>query len=249
MFMASKERARKPGVYHATEIINPPQAVYWGRRAGVFRHPDDLMGLTFGSAVHHLMEEGGRDLDPAVHVIEDSFGVDLETPDGPATLRMTPDYYDTRTKTLTDYKTAGAFSLRFQKKEILAGPHWQDNKYFAQMNIYRAFKFPEAVKARLFFFALGWDKSCQKEVSMFGDRLPPVNVTEEFGVPLAPPGDVRDWATRRVAALVRHEKEPETIPNCTLGDKWDRGRGPTKCHKYCDAKSLCPQYARENGGR
>lgn len=244
MFMASKERDVIPNTYHVTEIIKPSQAIYWGRRAELYQHPDDLMNMAYGSAVHYLLEDGARELD-ARHKVERNWRQDFETPDGMLTLSGTPDYYDSRTKTLYDYKTAGAFSLRYKKRELLERPHWQDNDYCAQLNIYRAYAYPEAERARLFFFALGWDKMCLKETKMFADTLPPINRTEAFDIELAPIETVKDWVTRRMTAIAGHEAHPETIPNCTMGDKWDRGRGPTRCNQYCSARDLCPQFERE----
>lgn len=58
MAMASQSRGVEEGVYHVTEILNPPQVVHLSRTTEYFAHPASQIWMLFGTGFHTVMERG-----------------------------------------------------------------------------------------------------------------------------------------------------------------------------------------------
>lgn len=221
------ERKTEPGVYHVTEILNPPKVNYFKRHYDYYEDPLDSAYTTFGTSFHSIMEEGAvlvKEMGLGDHLrVEEPFSVELDTPAGKATLRGRPDIFDARLRTLYDYKTAKAYpAVKMKKGE------WQDSNYMPQLNIYRHFAYPEA--EHLVLVLMIKDHGRQVQIR---DGLRPIEVIE---VPILAPAAVQEYVIYRVAENLRAEKDPMSVRECLGDELWTQRDGmPMRCMDYCSA--------------
>jgi hypothetical protein len=223
------DRGHEPGVYHVTEIFNPPKVVYLERHNDYAVEPESRAYVCFGTAYHLLMESGQLSLaklgitDPAV--IEQSFRAEIKTDQGTAILTGRADRYEPDTKTLWDYKTEKLYSV----KKYLAGD-WEGVKHTWQLSTYRTFMFPEA--ERLLLSCLVKDHGYQAKVRDGIKAI--VNVD----VPIIQSGLIREVVASKIGILLQNEADPSTIRDCTPEELW----GGKRCEEYCPVNSFCLQY-------
>lgn len=222
------DRASGPGVYHVTEILNPPQQVYMMRHLDYSVEPEQNAYTALGQAYHLLMERGAeRLLDFGVEdtaILEQSFRTKIVTPEGEATLAGTYDRYEPDTKTLWDYKTEKVYSV----KKMLAG-ELDGIKHVYQLNIYRVYARPEAEHLKISAF-------CKDHG--YRDKVAGLQaIHSDIELPILDPGFVRELVIAKVTALLRYEKHPEELPLCEEEDLW----GGKRCREYCPVLSYCLQ--------
>jgi len=237
LVLSKADRVKEPGIYHCTEILNPPKVVYFERHYDYFQDPLDMAYATFGTAFHSIMEEGAAlvkemGLCPDKFRVEEPFTAELDTPAGRATLRGRPDIYDTELKTLYDYKTEKSYSVKLLKEG-----NFNDSKHMAQLNIYRLFKYPEA--EHLVIVAMVKDHGRQIALK---DGLRPIELIE---LPILNDKAVRDYVIYRVAENLRTEADPQKVRDCTEEELWLQKKDgmPLRCTEYCPAgkSGLCLQ--------
>jgi hypothetical protein len=196
--------------------------------------------VTFGSAFHMLMEEGyaaAKELGLADHLlVEKSFKIELNTPDGKAVLSGRFDMADTEDKVLWDFKTEKTYSVKLMK----AGK-WEDSKHPWQLNTYRHFAYPEAEHLKL--CVLVKDHGRQSRIK---DGVYPVEILE---VPRIDDAVLHETVIAKIAEHLRCEKEPDKfLRDCTDDETWrhPKTKEPIRCMEYCPAGSeKCIQWLAE----
>lgn len=230
----SEERPHEPGVYHVTEVFNPPKVVYLHRHEDYYVEPESRAYVCFGTAYHLLMENGAKRLAalgiPDNAVLEQSFRTEIVTPHGKAILAGRADRYEPDTKTLWDYKTEKLYSI----KKYLAGD-WEGVKHVWQLSAYRTFMFPEAEHLRL--SCLVKDHGYQAKVRDGIKAI--VNVD----VPIIQSGLIREVVASKIGILLQNEADPSTIRDCTPEELW----GGKRCEEYCPVNGYCLQYLSSRG--
>jgi hypothetical protein len=193
-----------------------------------------MLFMLNGTAIHKAIEMGGADL-PEGHELESYHKTELTIGGECVTLAGMYDYYDGPRKILWDFKTTKSF----QAGKLVAAQNaaWDSEDYFKQLNIYRAFFAPEAEQLKLWCLVQGWTKR---------DR---VNLVEQIEVPVAPIPVVKDWVTERLEEIVKNEKDPGTIKDCTDEERWMRGTNPMRCIEYCGVNDFCPTHERYRRGK
>ena len=227
------DRPHEPGVYHVTEILNPPQVVYLYRHQDYYTEPESNAYAALGTAYHLMMETGenrlaGYALPRDNAILEQSFRAEIKTPYGTAILTGRADRYEPDTKTLIDYKTEKLYSV----KKYFAG-NWEGSKHAFQQNIYRTFMFPEAERILLSCFIK--DHGYQ---ALARDGIPAIVNVE---VPIMDSDYVREFVQAKITMLLMNEKDPSTIPDCEQEELW----GGRRCEEYCAVNKYCPQYQRK----
>jgi len=230
------DRGHEPGVYHVTEIFNPPKVVYLHRHEDYYVEPESMAYVCFGTAYHLLMESGAKQLaelgitDNAI--LEKSFRAEIKTDQGTAILTGRADRYEPDTKTLWDYKTEKLYSI----KKYLARD-WEGVKHTWQLSTYRTFMFPEAERLRL--SCLVKDHGYQAKVRDGIKAI--VNVD----VPIIQPGLIREVVASKIGILLQNEADPSTIRDCLPEELW----GGKRCEEYCAVRPYCLQGLATNGTR
>ena len=233
------DRGHEPGVYHVTEIFNPPKVVYLHRHEDYAVEPESRAYTSFGTAYHLMVEQGQLSLDKlgitdnAIldHDPRATFRVLVVTPQGQATLTGRADRYEPDTKTLWDYKTEKLYSI----KKYLAGD-WEGVKHVFQLSTYRTFMFPEA--ERLMLSCLVKDHGYAAKVR---DGIPAiVNVS----VPIIQSGLIREMVASKVGILLQNEADPSTIRDCADEELWNNR---CRCEEYCAVNGYCLQYLANQG--
>jgi len=212
--MLRSERPVVPWKYSVTEIVRTPRIIYLSRHEDYYVAPEGNLYMLNGTAIHKVIEMGGKGLGEE-HRLESYDKTELDIGGEKVILAGMYDYYDGPRKILWDFKTTKAFQAG--KLVAAQGGAWDSEDYFKQLNIYRAFFVPEAEQLKLWCLVQGWTKR---------DR---VGLTEVIEVPLAPIQTVKDWVTARLEEIVRNEKDPETIRDCTDEERWMRGTNPARC--------------------
>jgi hypothetical protein len=224
-FLAAQLQSREviPGVYSMTEVLKPYRIIHWTRHNSFWVAPGANVVMVSGSAVHSIIEEGGRLLDDQdAHKMEVRGDVKFAG----ITLRGTYDYADLMRKKLWDYKNLGTFRVDDLKKFLASDRAWYEDEYSAQMNGYRAFFWPEAEHLLLEVLVQGWTaRSGHKRI-------------EQFSLPVAPIDEVRDWFANRIKNILAHENGGE-IQDCTPEETW---KYQNRCKGYCHVSSVCPQF-------
>jgi len=222
-----------PGVYSVTEILKPPRIVNYNRQVAHYASPYDLMFMQLGTAFHTIVE-GQQDLCPG-HTFERQlyFATEIDLGERKVTLRGTPDQYDDTTDTLTDYKTAGYYSVK-----LLMDGRWDDSTYKLQVNLYRRHKFPNCKKMQLVMLIKDFSRKLKHE------GIPPL-VT--INVPWIPDDELDRETKVRLFDILDGEDDWRNSRDCTDEERWKHKKSGEfiRCEDYCLVKSDCPQY---NGG-
>lgn len=228
------DRKPEPGVYHVTEIFNPPKVVYLSRTIDYYVEPESNAYTAFGQGYHALMEAGAARLkewgieDTAR--VEQSFRAEVQTPHGTAVLAGRADRYEDDTKTLWDYKTEKIYSV----KKYLAG-EWDGVKHALQLNTYRTYLFPEAEHLKL---------SCLVKDHGYRDQVSGIRAIVNVEIPILDSAYVRGLVRTKVDELLMNEKDPSTTRDCQAEELW----GGKRCEEYCPAKAFCSQYQSQGKG-
>lgn len=227
--LADGHREVKPGVYHVTEILNPPKVVYLQRHRDFYREPESLIYVTFGRAFHTIMAEQKdrvQALAGADYQFEDDnhFEVEIKTKHGNAILSGTPDLIIFSQKEIVDYKTGKYF---YEVQKLLEGN--SDSKYPMQLNIYRAYGYPEAEKLFL-----------EMNIKDYNQRVRETGVKpiERIQIPTMPIPKVKTFVEERIAELLYNEEHPDKIRDCNEDELW----GGIRCEQYCDGHEFCLQF-------
>jgi len=224
----TEQRERKPGFYSVTEILKPLRQLILSRRADLLVDPMKQIFMINGTAVHSVIEDGlALIVDKDYHKVEESFSEEIIPG---YTLTGRPDYYDVRARTLWDFKNSKAFTVKKIKRAAEDRMPWNAEDYFAQLNIYRAYKYPDAEKLKLYFFVQGWTRK--------DEGIQPI---EQVSAPMATIETVKLWVRDRFKKIKAIEDGGE-LPKCLNGDIWMRADGtPVRCAEYCQALSICEQ--------
>jgi hypothetical protein len=230
--LIDSQREVEEGVYHVTEILNPPQVVYLSRNMNNFADPYSMVWAMLGTGVHGILAGVGEKLGDR-YEIEKNFIVDF----GYAKLSGTTDLWDKDEKVLWDYKTIKSYAV----KKLLAGD-WSGSKYADQLNIYAAYGYPEAKRLVIEAVVKDWSPSIQLK-----DGIRPI---EDINVPMHPQGCTEMMVQALLQEHVRVQKEGGPRP-CTDEEIWitTNPRSPNcgiplRCRDYCPASSVCLQYQR-----
>jgi hypothetical protein len=141
------------------------------------------------------------------------------------------DIYDVMMAKLYDAKFTKAYTVKLTKRASLAKVPWNAEDYFAQLNIYKTYLYPEAKKLELWCGVMGWTRH-EKEISEI----------EKIAVPMATPETVRLWVKDRFKKIAAIEEGKVEVPKCLKGDIWLNKEGePNRCLHYCAARHECPQ--------
>lgn len=232
MAMAASSRTPEEGVYHVTEILNPPQVVYLSRNNAYYAHPSSLIWMLFGTGFHRVMEDGCAMTPQGKYISEQHFTHKFSDD---ITLSGTPDLYDVDNKILYDYKTIKGYGAKLMKNGDFSG-----NKYKDQLNIYRAYAFPEAEKLIIEAVIKDWNMDMELR-----DGLSQV---EDIVVPVEPIEAVKDMVERRISVLEQCRITKEA-PECSMDEQWvnlnprSKNYGvPIRCRDFCPVHDLCPQW-------
>jgi len=222
-----------PGVYSVTEILKPPRIVNYNRQVGHYANPFDLMFMQFGTAFHSIVE-GQRDQCPG-HQFERQlyFESTINLGDRDVILRGTPDQYDEKTDTLTDYKTAGYYSVK-----LLMEGKWTDSDYQRQVNIYRRFRFPNCKMMKLVFLIKDYSRRLKHE------GVPPLVTIQ---VPKIDDAELDTDIKVRLFDILAGESNWMDSRDCTDAERWKHHKTGEmiRCQDYCLVAPDCPQFNKE----
>ena len=230
ILLAMTEDIREPkaDTYSTTEILNPPKQIYLMRNNDYYVRPMDMVWMLFGSAFHGIVEDQRGNLPPDYSVEHDnSFRVEIDTPAGKAYLTGRPDQYQESTKVLTDYKTLKYY---WDLYYIMEKHTWDESKYKWQLNIYRHYKFPEAVRMQLYALIKDYDKRLREK------GIPPMIRVE---VPMIKGELVEEFVVNKIGVILRNQKDPSTIEGCSEKDRW---KGDIRCKSYCSVNKFCDYW-------
>jgi len=223
-------RPTEKGVYHVTEIINPYKVTCLQRYHDYYRSPESLIYVTFGRAFHSIIEETM----PKVEALglekeflfehTNSFKVKIDTKYGSAFLSGTPDLIIPSAFQIWDYKTGKYF---YEVQKLLEG-RFEESKHPTQLNIYRAYAFPEAKELYLEMMI----KDYSGRVRALGVK--PIEIIQ---IPIIPVDRIEAYVHERIENLLMYEKYPEKVPDCTPEETWNGIR----CNDYCDGSEFCVQ--------
>jgi len=189
--------------------------------------------------MHAIAEKGAEGLDQSVFVTEKKF--ETEIIPGYILTGMS-DLMERDRGTLWDYKKKtflGAIELREAEKNKLP---WDATDESVQLNIYRIYNFPEAKSLKNYIIVRDWNARIGRETGLEKELI--------FNAPLASEAEVRLWVKTRFLKI-KNMVDTGVVPECTRGDimkykekKIDGVTLPSRCRFYCDASTLCPQFAR-----
>lgn len=232
--------------YSVTEILNPYQQVYLKRNNPYWVDPTDRTWMTLGTGFHKVIEEGLTLMpeDERKHYASEKEGK-FELDFGYATLSGIPDLYDKRTKTLTDFKTMKVYAM----KKLMEGD-WSSTTYGWQINMYRAFAFPEAEYLEIEAFLKDWNAQ-----TFVREGIKPY---EKIRAPLMNIGAVEEHAQDLLQTHTNIQSYKAKLPPCPREDLWipDNPRNkncgvPLRCRDYCECVDVCSQaqsWKNKNGG-
>jgi len=222
-----------PGVYSVTEILKPPRIVNYNRQQAHYASPFDLMFMQFGTAFHEIVA-GYQGQCPG-HLFEHQlyFESKLDIGGREITLRGTPDQYDEKTGTLTDYKTAGYYSVK-----LLMEGKWTDSDYQRQVNIYRRFRFPDCEKMQLVMLIKDFNRKLKH------DGVPPLVTIQ---VPKIDDAELDTDIKIRLFDILDGEKDWAKSRDCTDQERWKHWKTGEmiRCEDYCLVAPDCPQFNEE----
>ena len=222
-----------PGVYSVTEILKPPRIVNYNRQVGHYANPFDLMFMQFGTAFHSIVE-GQRDQCPA-HLFERQLYFESKIGVGgrEITLRGTPDQYDEKTDTLTDYKTSGYFAIK-----MLMEGKWDDSDHQRQVNIYRRFRFLDCKKMQLVMLIKDFNRKLKHE------GVPPLVTIQ---VPKIDDAEIDVDIKVRLFDILAGESNWMDSRDCTDAERWKHHKTGEmiRCQDYCLVAPDCPQFNKE----
>ena len=223
-----------PGQYSTTEILNPAWQIYLTRHTDYWIKPENMLWVLYGTAFHNIIERQKNNLgDDFLVEHENSFAVNIKTPEGSAILTGRPDQYQISTKTLTDYKTMAYF---MSGKFLIKDGRWDDSKYQWQLNIYRRYQFPDCEKMYLEIMLRDWTKRLGRQED--------VRQIEWVEVPWIPDDEVDAKVRELLTEILRGEKDPKTLRVCGEKDRW---KNDIRCLDYCAVNTNC-RYYQENYG-
>ena len=216
------------GVYSATEIVKPRQCVYLERNFPYYTTPESNLWSVYGTALHKVIETGLDENNDFLfknrYIYEKRFDVKVNG----ATLRGTPDLYDTQTKTLWDWKTV----KYYYTGKFLLEHNWDESTYREQLNIYRTFFFPKAEHLKLKLLVRDHNYRMKKECPS-----PSVTIT----VPIMGESEVREFVSRRLEESLE-DQETCSPPPCSEKETWFKNGRYYRCEDYCGGKAYCQQY-------
>lgn len=219
-----------PSVYSVTEILKPPRIVNYNRQVAHYASPYDLMFMQLGTAFHTVVG-GNQDLCPG-HTFEHQlyFEAPIDLGDRIVTLRGQPDQYNDKTQTLTDYKTAGYYSVK-----LLLEGKWDDSDYRMQVNLYRRYKFPDCQRMQLVMLIKDYSRRLKHE------GVPPLVTIE---VPRIEDSELDVEVKIRLMDILQGEEDWTLSRDCTDKERWKHKKTGEyiRCSDYCLVAPECPQW-------
>jgi len=223
-------RDLKDNIYSVTEILKPPRVVNYNRQVSHYPSPFDLMFMQIGTAFHSLVSDQ-MDLCPA-HLFEHQlkFEAEIDLGERKVILRGQPDQYNETTETLTDYKTAGYYSVK-----LLLEGRWDDSDYLMQVNMYRRYRFPKCKHQQLVMLIKDYSRRLKHE------GVPPL-VT--IPVPRLDDSEIDREVKVRLFEIIAGEKDWTKSRDCTDKERWlNKKTGDyVRCEDYCLVAPDCPQW-------
>jgi hypothetical protein len=212
--------------FTATSLSDPPRA-----SALIKQHWETLeidastrVAATIGQGTHSIAERAAR---PGIDICETRFFADFIVDGVTYKVSSQIDLYETDTCTLIDWKTTKSYA--FSKK---AGggqkPEWITQLNIGAEILRRNRHDPKALQ--IIALLKDWNK---REAGT--SACPPTEV-----MPVDIPMWTREQSVEYIENRIRlHVAARESLPQCTSTETW-AGR---KCPDWCDAKSVCEQFA------
>src|SRR5574343_1025715 len=219
-----------PGQYSVTEILKPPRIVNYSRQVGTCPNPFDLMFMSLGTAFHSIVEENGEMAPGHLFERQLAFRAPIDIDGREIILTGQPDQYDENTDTLTDYKTAGYYSVKL----LMAGD-WSGSTYRDQVNLYRRFRFPKCKRQQLVMLIKDYSRKLKHE------GIPPL---VRIAVPVTPDNEVDTDIKVRLWDILAGETDWAKSRDCTDEERWlNKKTGEfVRCVDYCQVRDECPQF-------
>ncbi len=251
-----------------TELIGPPQIRALKARHDFAVNPLDLVWASFGSGLHQMLELKTQPGGIAEERLIAQFDVPL--PDG-STRRVrlggTPDYFDDRNGTLSNYKVSSVYKCRQLHDQGAASmPEWT-----AAENVYgyllRRLGF-DVRRLTLCLLLRDWsarerdqslnryfcsrclkghmrDSKPGREHAAFEDDSQnewyPPNQVIVFDLPIWSHDEAESYIRQRLELHLAAEREAdENLPECTPQETWNGKR----CEHWCEVAALCQQRRR-----
>lgn len=232
VILASTARTRPPSdLPSVTELTNPTRIAYLQRVMEYHVNPVDQLFALRGSAAHAFLN-----IDLSGHIQE----VRIEIP---GLMSGQPDDYDSKTKTLYDWKVIGHYKQRLMMADLAGAA----TDYIRQMNGYQLLLehagFPVSRRV-LVAVTRDWRSyEYKKEVASQNPTrpqrtarvqpAPAVPPIVEYEVPLQT--DTREWFGARAASL-RDSLTLAVLPSvCTAEERWQDRR----CEQWCPVWEHC----------
>lgn len=232
-----------PGEFSTTTLEKPILQTFLSRSFDYYIHPMDMAIVTFGTGMHRLIvEQSERDLIEAGYEFafekDLHFRVNIKTEHGEGTLTGTPDQYNRRTKTQTDFKS---LKYWYDVKYLKEGKWEKQLKHVHQTNVYRRHALPDCEKIILWVFVKDITQDLRE-----GGVLP----IEKFNVPLMSNEEVDKYVEDRMGRHLRAERTG-FAPVCTKEERFFNQKKNVyqNCAHYCSARYICPAnpYVRAEG--
>jgi len=236
LFAISKDlRIVVPQEFSTTTLEKPVFQTHLCRMYDYFIHPMDMAIVTFGTGMHRLIvEQAKEDLieagyDEFVFEKDLHFCTKIITERGEGVLTGTPDQYNRKTKTQTDFKS---LKYWYDVKYLKEGRWDKQKKHVRQTNVYRRHALPDCEKIILWVFVKDITQDLREE------GILPI---EKFNVPLMPDAEVDQYVQDRMSAHLKAELTGYA-PICTKEERFFNFKKNVyqNCAHYCSARFICP---------
>jgi hypothetical protein len=224
--MFAHEREIKPGIYSTTTLIAPTRATYLRRVGPYAESAEDALWRTWGTAVHHILED-----DASEHLAEVRLGEETDADSGGGQL----DLYDATTGTLMDLKVTGSFKVeKILKAGALASGEALD--WAIQVNRYRQKLEREGFTVNAMVLVLVLRDWCYIQRKKGLPKIQQVRVNKISDRWLD-----RYFQLKRDALDAAHRDG--TCPPCRKREIW----GGNRCRGYCPVVEACKAMCEARG--
>lgn len=240
--MAESDYEATPKRYSVTTLLKPTREILLKRRYDKEIEQDcaDMIWLLFGQAVHSILEKYA---DGENEFAEKFLTVELENG---YTVSGIIDLYDTKTKTVVDYKTASVWKVKFNdfedwKKQGLA------YAWLLRKNGFECEKIE--------FYAILKDHS-KREAKLNPDYPQLPVFKKEFAITSEELDKIDKYINEKINELAKYEEmADDELPICTEEERWYSGdkfavmkNGRKTALRVLDSKDEAEKWKTDNGG-